>query len=122
MRLVDRDQAERGDAGKAAEPLGRGAFRRDIKQVERAGPDAPFSQPGTDVKISWTVTGAPGAAVAVDDPSRYGAYGRDYPASGSLELAFPCDAAGTTEHTYTVWPAGAEGSPRSITVSARAGG
>jgi hypothetical protein len=85
-------------------------------------PDAPFSRPGTGVTISWKVTGASGAAVAVDDPGRYGAYGRDYPATGSLELAFPCGATGTTVHTYTVWPAGAEGAPRSITVSAPAGG
>ncbi|WP_214402550.1 hypothetical protein [Pseudonocardia lacus] len=85
-------------------------------------PDAPFSQPGTDVKIAWSVSGASGAAVAVDDPGRYGAYGRDYPASGSLTLSFPCGATGTTTHTYTVWPAGAEGSPKTITVSARASG
>jgi hypothetical protein len=83
---------------------------------------APFSEPGTDVKIAWTVTGAPGAAVAVDDPDVYGAYGADFPASGSLSLAFPCEATGTTKHTYTVWPAGAHDAPRSITVSARSDG
>jgi hypothetical protein len=84
-------------------------------------PDAPFSKPGTDVKISWTVTGAAGAAVAVDNPGVYGAYGSSYPASGSLSLAFPCDATGTTKHTYTVWPAGDHDDPKTITVSATAG-
>jgi hypothetical protein len=85
-------------------------------------PGAPFSKPGTDVEIAWTVTGAEGAAVAVDDPDVYGAYGADFPASGSLSLAFPCEATGTTKHTYTVWPAGAHDAPRSITVSARSDG
>jgi hypothetical protein len=88
----------------------------------QASPGAPFSQPGTDVEISWTVTGAPGAAVAVDNPGVYGAYGAGYPAKGSLRLAFPCDPTGTTKHTYTVWPSGVTDTSKSITVSARAGG
>lgn len=85
-------------------------------------PGAPFSSPGTDVKIAWTVTGAKGAALAVDDPGRYGAYGSDYPAGGSLSLPFGCDATGTTSHTFTVWPAGSPGVSRSLTVSARSDG
>jgi hypothetical protein len=84
--------------------------------------DAPFSKPGTDVKITWSVTGASGAAIAVDNPGIYGAYGSDFPASGSMAFAFPCEAKGTTKHTYTVWPAGAKDAPKSITVSASADG
>jgi hypothetical protein len=85
-------------------------------------PDAPFSSPGTPVTIAWSVTGADGAAIAVDNPGLYGAYGRSYPATGQLELPFGCDGSGTTTHTFTVWPAGAEGTSKTITVSARANG
>lgn len=85
-------------------------------------PDAPFSAPGTDVVIAWSVSGAKGAAIAVDNPDVYGAYGSDYPASGKLSLAFGCNSQGTTTHTYTVWPAGAHGVSRSITVSAHSDG
>ncbi|OLR94055.1 hypothetical protein [Actinokineospora bangkokensis] len=82
--------------------------------------DAPFSSPGEPVVIAWKVTGAPGAAIAVDNPSVYGGYGSDYPASGQLELSFPCEGtSGSTTHTYTVWPQGAKSSPKTITVSAR---
>ncbi len=83
-------------------------------------PDAPFSSPGHGVTIAWAVTGANGAALAVDNPGVYGAYG-SYPASGRLTLSFPCDSAGTTTHRYTVWPAGAEGVSKTLTVSAHAG-
>jgi hypothetical protein len=69
------------------------------------------------VKLSWTVTGAGGAAIAVDNPDVYGAYGSDYPASGSLDLPFSCGS-GTTTHTYTVWPAGAKNVSKTISVSA----
>lgn len=85
-------------------------------------PDAPFTTPGNGVTIAWTVTGADGAAISVDDPGRYGAYGSSYPASGRLELSFSCTPSGTTTHTYTVWPAGAEGVSQTLTVSARAAG
>ena len=59
-------------------------------------PDAPYSTPGTDVVIAWSVSGAKGAAIAVDNPGIYGAYGSDYPASGKLTLSFGCDGQGTT--------------------------
>ncbi len=85
-------------------------------------PDAPFSAPGTDVVIAWSVSGANGAAIAVDNPAVYGAYGSDYPASGKLSLPFGCNSQGTTTHTYTVWPAGAHGVSRTITVSAHSDG
>lgn len=85
-------------------------------------PDAPFSAPGTPVEIAWTVTGAKGAAIAVDNPGTYGAYGSDYGASGKLSLSFPCDDGGTTTHSYTVWPAGAHDVSRTITVSAHSDG
>ncbi|CRK57439.1 hypothetical protein [Alloactinosynnema sp. L-07] len=82
-------------------------------------PDAPFSKPGTPVIIKWKVTGADGAAIAVDNPGTYGAYGSDYAASGQLELSFPCSAtAGSTTHKYTVWPKGFKSISRTITVSA----
>jgi hypothetical protein len=83
-------------------------------------PDAPFSSPGSGVVIAWEVRGADGAAISVDNPGVYGAYGGDYPATGSLELAFPCDGGGDTTHTYTVWPKGAEGVHKTLTVTARA--
>ncbi len=67
--------------------------------------------------ISWSVSGAGGAAIAVDNPDTYAAYGSDYPASGSLTLPFGCDA-GTTTHTYTVWPAGAKNVSKTISASA----
>jgi hypothetical protein len=85
-------------------------------------PDAPYSAPGTDVVIAWSVSGAKGAAIAVDNPGIYGAYGSDYPASGKLTLSFGCDSRGTTTHTYTVWPAGVHDVSRTITVSAHSDG
>ncbi|MFL6142020.1 MAG: hypothetical protein ACJ72N_09180 [Labedaea sp.] len=85
----------------------------------RGTPDAPFSAPGTDVIIQWKVTGASGAAVAVDNPKVYGAYG-SYEAAGQLSLAFPCaDTEGKTTHTYTVWPAGNKNVSKTISVSAQ---
>ncbi|WP_132126443.1 hypothetical protein [Actinocrispum wychmicini] len=81
-------------------------------------PDAPFSSPGTDVIISWKVTGASGAAVAVDNPNIYGAYGM-YDATGQLTLAFGCSGTtGKTTHTYTVWSAGVKDVSKTISVSA----
>jgi hypothetical protein len=81
-------------------------------------PDAPFSSPGTDAVISWKVTGANGAAIAVDNPNIYGAYGM-YGATGQLSLAFGCDTTpGKTTHTYTVWPAGIKNVSKTISVSA----
>lgn len=81
-------------------------------------PDAPFSAPGTDVIISWKVTGASGAALAVDNPNIYGAYGM-YDASGQLSLAFGCSGTtGKTTHTYTVWPTGVKDVSKTISVSA----
>ncbi|GAB3894531.1 hypothetical protein GCM10029964_073130 [Kibdelosporangium lantanae] len=81
-------------------------------------PDAPFTSPGTDVVIEWKVTGATGAAIAVDNPNTYGAYGT-YGATGQLTLAFGCtDKPGKTTHTYTVWPAGNKNVSKTISVSA----
>jgi hypothetical protein len=114
-----------GGGGQAPAPAGKVTSLRVTQQPTcpiKGTPDAPFSKPGTDVKISWTVTGASGAAVAVDNPGVYGAYGASYPASGSLTLAFPCNDTGTTKHTYTVWPVGVHDAPKSITASASAGG
>lgn len=85
-------------------------------------PDAPFSSPGTPVTIAWSVTGADGAAIAVDNPGLYGAYGSSYPAKGQLELPFGCDATGTTTHTFTVWPAGATSTSKTLSVSALSDG
>jgi hypothetical protein len=80
--------------------------------------DAPFSSPGTDVTIAWKVTGAGGAALAVDNPTVYGAYGM-YDAAGQLSLSFPCNTTpGKTTHTYTVWPSGNKNVSKTITVSA----
>ncbi|HEY0813905.1 MAG TPA: hypothetical protein VGE11_11560 [Pseudonocardia sp.] len=79
--------------------------------------DAPFSAPGNDVEISWTVTGASGAAIAVDDPGTYAAYGT-YGTSGSLTLPFGCTDGKTTTHSYTVWPAGAKNVSKTISASA----
>jgi hypothetical protein len=84
-------------------------------------PDAPYSRPGVDVVIAWKVTGAPGAALAVDNPTVYGAYGT-YGATGQLELAFTCSGGtGTTSHTYTIWPQGTPGVSKTITVTAQNG-
>jgi hypothetical protein len=85
-------------------------------------PDAPYSSPGTDVVIAWSVSGARGAAIAADNPGVYGAYGSEYPPSGTLALPFGCDGQGTTSHTYTVWPAGTHDVSRTITVSAHSDG
>jgi hypothetical protein len=85
-------------------------------------PDAPFAKPGSDVVIAWSVSGAKGAAIAVDDPGTYGAYGSDYPASGKLSLPFGCDSQATTTHRYTVWPAGAKNVSRTISASAHSDG
>jgi hypothetical protein len=81
-------------------------------------PDAPFTSPGTDVVIEWKVTGATGAAIAVDNPNTYGAYGM-YGTTGQLTLAFGCtDKPGKTTHTYTVWPTGNKNVSKTISVSA----
>jgi hypothetical protein len=81
-------------------------------------PEAPFSSPGTDVVIEWKVTGATGAAIAVDNPNTYAAYGT-YGATGQLTLAFGCtDKPGKTSHSYTVWPAGNKNVSKTISVSA----
>jgi hypothetical protein len=85
-------------------------------------PDAPFSKPGSAVVIAWSVSGAKGAAIAVDNPDVYGAYGSDYPASDKLSLPFGCDSQGTTTHRYTVWPAGAKNVSRTISASAHSDG
>jgi hypothetical protein len=81
-------------------------------------PDAPFSSPGSDAVISWKVTGATGAALAVDNPGVYAAYGT-YEATGQLSLAFGCSGtSGKSTHTYTVWPAGIKNVFKTISVSA----
>lgn len=85
-------------------------------------PDAPFSTPGSGVTIAWSVTGADGAALAVDDPTLYGAYGTSFPAKGQREFAFGCEPGTTTTHTFTVWPAGATGTSKTLTVSAHSDG
>jgi hypothetical protein len=70
-----------------------------------------------NVTATWRVTGADGAAIAVDNPDIYGAFGSDYPATGRQELPFSCGS-GTTKHTYTLWPAGAKSVSRTISISA----
>ncbi|MBC6451664.1 hypothetical protein [Actinokineospora xionganensis] len=83
-------------------------------------PDAPYSKEGVPVIIAWKINGADGAAIAVDNPTLYGAYGKDYPASGQLELSFPCSGTtGQTTHKYTVWPKDAKTISRTLTVSAQ---
>lgn len=83
-------------------------------------PEAPFSAPGQDVVLSWQVSGADGAAIGVDNPHTYGAYGSDYPASGAQSFAFGCEGdTGSTSHTFTVWPKGHPETSKTITVSAR---
>lgn len=83
-------------------------------------PDAPFSSPGQDAVISWTVSGADGAAIGVDNPGTYGAYGSNYPASGTQSFAFGCEGdSGSSSHTFTVWPKGHPEISKTITVSAR---
>jgi hypothetical protein len=105
-------------SGAAAPSVTLSAARQPTCPV-RGAPDAPFSAPGTDVIIQWKVTGASGAALAVDNPKVYGAYGT-YEAAGQLSLAFPCDdAAGKTTHNYTVWPAGNKNVSKTISVSAQ---
>lgn len=82
-------------------------------------PDAPFSSPGNDITIAWKVAGADQAALAVDNPKTYAAYGT-YPAADQLTLPFTCDGTtGSTTHTYTIWPAGDPTKSKTITVSAR---
>jgi hypothetical protein len=65
-------------------------------------PDAPFSTPGTGVTIEWSVTGTDGAALAVDDPTTYGAYGTSYPAEGRQELPFACTRHHHQPHVHGV--------------------
>jgi hypothetical protein len=82
--------------------------------------DAPYSSPGNDVVISWKVSGADGAAIGVDNPNTYGAYGSDYAVSGTESFAFGCGSgAGSTSHKFTVWPKGHPEISKTITVSAR---
>ena len=85
-------------------------------------PDAPYSSPGTDVVIAWTVTGAKGAAIAVDNP---GIYGRTA-ATTRRAASCRCPSAATPREppptSYTVWPAGAHDVSRTITASAHSDG
>lgn len=102
----------------AAEPVTITVVRQPSCPVHGT-PQAPFSSPGTDITIAWKVTGATKAALSVDNPKVYAAYGT-YEASGQLSLAFPCDTTpGSTTHTYTVWPAGNKNVSKTISVSAR---
>jgi hypothetical protein len=83
-------------------------------------PGAPFHSPGSPVVIAWKVTGAPKAALSVDNPGLYGSYAKDLPATGQLELSFPCDnTPGKTTHTYTIYPAGFPHVHKTLTVSAQ---
>lgn len=71
--------------------------------------DAPFSQPGQDIVLQWqTSGGATGVALSIDDPNFFktyhsGSYG-SYGTSGTIDLAFQCDATvqPNTTHTYTL--------------------
>ena len=83
-------------------------------------PGAPFHSPGSPVVIAWKVTGAPKAALSVDNPGLYGSYTKDLPATGQLELSFPCgNTPGKTSHTYTIYPAGFPHVYKTLTVSAQ---
>jgi hypothetical protein len=59
------------------------------------------------LKLSWKVTGADGATVAVDGLGEYGA-------ASSLKLNIPCDG---NAHTYNVWPNGAQDARKTLTVT-----
>jgi hypothetical protein len=83
-------------------------------------PGAPFHSPGSPVVIAWKISGAPKAALSVDNPGLYGSYTKDLPATGQLELSFPCTKTpGKTSHTYTIYPAGYPHIYKTITVSAQ---
>ncbi len=68
--------------------------------------DAPYGKPGSDIVVSWSVSGASQVALSLDDAGFYAKYGTgslaDYPATGSAELSFQCDPTvqPNTTHVY----------------------
>jgi hypothetical protein len=68
-------------------------------------------RPGQDLVLAWTVSGAPGAALAEDTPGTPGTLSNGLPASGSLAVAFACDAAAgaTATHVFDLYAVGGAG-------------
>jgi hypothetical protein len=71
--------------------------------------DAPFSKPGTDIKLSWNVTGGvKRVALSLDSPGFFQQYGTGsidtYAPQGSVDLSFQCDPTDqpNTTHKYTL--------------------
>jgi len=72
--------------------------------------DAPFSKPGSDIVLKWSVGGGvTKVALSLDDPNWFknhgtGSIGSDYPTSGTAELPFNCDPTDqpNTTHKYTL--------------------
>lgn len=71
--------------------------------------DSPFSSPGSDIIIHWTVSGgATGVAVSMDDPNFFAQYHTGSQQnfdgkSGDAELPYSCDITvqPNTKHVYT---------------------
>lgn len=82
---------------------------------------AVFRAPAVPAIIKWTITGATGAALSVDDPTHTaGTYGPE-PLSGTETFTFGCHGpVGSTEkHTYAIYTVGG-GPQHSKTITATA--
>jgi hypothetical protein len=92
-----------------------------VQKPKCAEGTAVFRAPAVPAIIKWTVTGATGAALSVDDPTHTpGTYGPE-PLSGTETFTFACNGpVGSTErHTYAIWTVGG-GTQRSKTIVATA--
>jgi hypothetical protein len=77
-------------------------------------PGAPFTSPGNDVTIAWSVSGASKVTISVDGPGVYGTYD----ATGDLTLSFGCDKSTTmSTHTYLLTVVGYPSLTKKLTVS-----
>ena len=102
----------------------------DVKQKPScpviASSDSPFGAPGQDVILEWSVTGATGIALSIDNPDYYdmnhmGSYG-SYGPTGEVDISFPCDQAQqpNTTHQYTLNTVGGTGPSVSMTLKVSA--
>jgi hypothetical protein len=87
--------------------------------------DAPFSKPGVDIKLSWSVTGASKVALSLDSPNFYAMNGTgsigEYAATDTVDLPFECDVTvqPNTTHVYTLNTVSTPTAAKSITVTVR---
>jgi hypothetical protein len=114
-------QSASGTAGKNNNNGGHGAQIVSFEVVQHprcASGTTKYETPAVPLKITWTVSGATGVALSVDDPNRVGSYG-NYGVEETMEFTFSCGGAvGSTEtHKYTIHTTGGSGQAKSKTLT-----